>query len=121
MRSSGADTADLSHLDDADLVQQRMPTTWYEGPFLGNGFLGCGIYAEPGTGATGAIHPPRSPGRPLRYSDAGDGAIRIALRKRDSALITARDDRPDLTIAPVRPNEDAPHWGLPAPWGLDDR
>src|SRR6266576_1348062 len=25
-----------------------MPKTWYEGPFLGNGFLGSGIYAEPG-------------------------------------------------------------------------
>jgi len=35
-------------LDDADLVWQRMPRTWYEGPFLGNGFLGSGIYAEPG-------------------------------------------------------------------------
>ena len=35
-------------LDDADMVWQRMPRTWYEGPFLGNGFLGSGIYAEPG-------------------------------------------------------------------------
>jgi alpha-L-fucosidase 2 len=35
----------------ADLVWQRMPATWYEGPFLGNGFLGSGIYAEPGTNA----------------------------------------------------------------------
>ncbi len=35
-------------LDDADLVWQRMPSTWYEGPYLGNGFLGSGIYAEPG-------------------------------------------------------------------------
>ncbi|MDQ1006426.1 alpha-L-fucosidase 2 [Streptomyces sp. V4I23] len=35
-------------LDDADLVWQRMPRTWYEGPFLGNGRLGSGIYAEPG-------------------------------------------------------------------------
>jgi alpha-L-fucosidase 2 len=34
--------------DDADLVWRRMPKTWYEGPFLGNGFLGSGIYAEPG-------------------------------------------------------------------------
>lgn len=25
-----------------------MPRTWYDGPFLGNGFLGSGIYAEPG-------------------------------------------------------------------------
>ncbi|WP_159058782.1 hypothetical protein [Streptomyces caeruleatus] len=32
----------------------------------------------------------------------------------NSALITARGDRPDLTIAPVRPNEEAPRWGLPA-------
>ena len=35
-------------LDDADLVWRQMPATWYEGPFLGNGFLGSGIYAEPG-------------------------------------------------------------------------
>lgn len=53
-------------------------------------------------------------GRALRYSDAGDGAIRIALRKGESALITAKGDRPDLTIAPVEPNEAAPKWGLPA-------
>lgn len=35
-------------LDDADLVWQEMPKTWYEGPYLGNGYLGSGIYAEPG-------------------------------------------------------------------------
>lgn len=35
-------------LDDADLVWREMPKTWYEGPYLGNGFLGSGIYAEPG-------------------------------------------------------------------------
>ncbi|MFD8567816.1 glycoside hydrolase family 95-like protein [Streptomyces sp. NPDC059639] len=34
-------------LDDADLVWQKMPRTWYEGPYLGNGFLGSGIYQEP--------------------------------------------------------------------------
>lgn len=39
-------------LDDADMVWQRMPATWYEGPFLGNGFLGSGIYAEPGAAST---------------------------------------------------------------------
>jgi hypothetical protein len=32
-------------LGDADLVWKRMPQTWNEGPFLGNGFLGSGIYA----------------------------------------------------------------------------
>lgn len=52
-------------------------------------------------------------GRLLRYSDAGDGAIQVALRKGESALITAKGDRPDLTVAPVRPNGDAPRWGLP--------
>jgi alpha-L-fucosidase 2 len=52
-------------------------------------------------------------GRPLRYSDADEGAIRVALPKGRSALITARGDRPDLRIAPVRPNEEAPAWGLP--------
>ncbi|MGE6733024.1 glycosyl hydrolase family 95 catalytic domain-containing protein, partial [Streptomyces sp. NPDC059900] len=36
-------------LDDADLIWQKLPKTWYEGPYLGNGFLGSGIYAEPGT------------------------------------------------------------------------
>jgi alpha-L-fucosidase 2 len=35
-------------LTDADMVWQRMPRTWYEGPFLGNAYLGSGIYAEPG-------------------------------------------------------------------------
>jgi len=35
----------------ADLIWKRLPTTWYEGPFLGNGFLGSGIYAEPGANA----------------------------------------------------------------------
>src|SRR5439155_24876779 len=35
----------------ADLIWQRMPTTWFEGPFLGNGLLGSGIYAEPGANA----------------------------------------------------------------------
>jgi len=40
-----------SFLAEADLVWQRMPQTWYEGPFLGNGFLGSGIYAQQGAGA----------------------------------------------------------------------
>ncbi|WP_369250025.1 glycoside hydrolase family 95-like protein [Streptomyces sp. R41] len=52
-------------------------------------------------------------GRALRYSDAGGGAIQISLRKGESALITAKGDRPDLTIAPVRSNAEAPKWGLP--------
>ncbi|GAB3914061.1 hypothetical protein GCM10029964_124710 [Kibdelosporangium lantanae] len=38
-------------LGSSDLVWRRLPTTWFEGPFLGNGFLGSGIYAEPGRNA----------------------------------------------------------------------
>ncbi|WP_189106670.1 glycosyl hydrolase family 95 catalytic domain-containing protein [Streptomyces camponoticapitis] len=38
-------------LDDADPVWRKLPTTWFEGPFIGNGFLGSGIYAEPGGNA----------------------------------------------------------------------
>ncbi|MFF2639522.1 Tat pathway signal sequence domain protein [Streptomyces niveus] len=38
-------------LDDADPLWRTMPATWFEGPFLGNGFLGSGIYAEPGANA----------------------------------------------------------------------
>ncbi|MFE0026372.1 Tat pathway signal sequence domain protein [Amycolatopsis sp. NPDC059021] len=38
-------------LGSADLLWRTMPKTWYEGPFLGNGFLGSGIYAEPGRNA----------------------------------------------------------------------
>ncbi|ONI72688.1 Tat pathway signal sequence domain protein [Actinosynnema sp. ALI-1.44] len=32
----------------SDMIWRRLPRTWYDGPFLGNGFLGSGIYAEPG-------------------------------------------------------------------------
>jgi alpha-L-fucosidase 2 len=57
--STGTAQADILHEDirwpeflgEADLVWQRMPQTWYEGPFLGNGFLGSGIYAQPGVNA----------------------------------------------------------------------
>src|SRR5256714_5576635 len=34
-----------------DPVWSRMPRTWYEGPFLGNGFLGSMLYAEPAADA----------------------------------------------------------------------
>src|SRR3954452_5419695 len=32
----------------ADLIWKRLPTTWFEGPFLGDGFLGSGVYAPHG-------------------------------------------------------------------------
>ncbi|HEY3464756.1 MAG TPA: Tat pathway signal sequence domain protein [Amycolatopsis sp.] len=47
----GDDFGWAGFLSTADLVWRRLPKTWYEGPFLGNGFLGSGIYAEPGQNA----------------------------------------------------------------------
>ncbi|HSX99683.1 MAG TPA: Tat pathway signal sequence domain protein [Streptomyces sp.] len=64
-------------------------------------------------GIAGPIDVRDGRGRPLRYSAAGDGVIQVPLRKGDSVLITARGDRPDLAVRPVRPNADAPRWGLP--------
>jgi alpha-L-fucosidase 2 len=34
-----------------DLLWRRMPRSWYEGPFLGNGFLATQVYREPGANA----------------------------------------------------------------------
>ncbi|HEU4424380.1 MAG TPA: Tat pathway signal sequence domain protein, partial [Pilimelia sp.] len=34
-----------------DLIWKRLPRAWYEGPFLGNGFLGSMVYAEAGANA----------------------------------------------------------------------
>src|SRR5688500_924302 len=34
-----------------DMVWQRIPRAWYEGPFLGNGFLAAALYKEPGANA----------------------------------------------------------------------
>ncbi|MFD4759394.1 glycoside hydrolase family 95-like protein [Streptomyces sp. NPDC058439] len=196
-------------LDDADLLWQKLPKTWYEGPYLGNGRLGSGIYAEPGAtttavrfnvqhsevqdhrpefgslfglaqslhdmvcqswggtirvfpalpaawreltvhdfrtqgafllsavreggrtrwvrvtseagapcvvrhGIEGAVEIRDRHGRPLEHEELADGTVRIHLRTGDSALITAKGDRPDLTIRPVTANEPAPRWGLPA-------
>ncbi|MFE7655282.1 glycoside hydrolase family 95-like protein [Streptomyces bottropensis] len=52
-------------------------------------------------------------GRPLRHTVVSDGVIHVPLGRGESVLITARGDRPDLTVRPVRPNADAPRWGLP--------
>lgn len=65
-------------------------------------------------GIAGAVDVRDGRGRPLRFEDAGDGAIRITLRKGDSALVTAKGDRPDLSVGPVTANAPAARWGLPA-------
>ncbi|NEB04070.1 Tat pathway signal sequence domain protein [Streptomyces sp. SID13726] len=64
-------------------------------------------------GIAGPVEVRDGRGRPLHHRDAGDGAVQVTLRKGESALITARGDRPDLTVGPVRPNAEAPRWGLP--------
>ncbi|WP_413805546.1 glycosyl hydrolase family 95 catalytic domain-containing protein [Streptomyces sp. OE57] len=53
-------------------------------------------------------------GRRLPYESVGAGTIRIALTRGQEAVITARGDRPDLTVRPVEAGEPAPRWGLPA-------
>ena len=40
-----------SFLASSDLIRRRLPQTWFEGPFLGNGFLGSSIYAQPSANA----------------------------------------------------------------------
>ncbi|TLS46690.1 Tat pathway signal sequence domain protein [Streptomyces montanus] len=64
-------------------------------------------------GIAGPIEVRDSRGRPLRYESVDDGAIQVRLPEGESALITAKGDRPDLRITPVEPNEEAPRWGLP--------
>src|SRR3954471_1660309 len=46
-----SDAAWARFLAGQDLLWQRLPRTWYEGPFLGNGFLGVQVYREPGANA----------------------------------------------------------------------
>ena len=48
---TAGDAAWTRILADSDLVWQRMPVKWEQGPYLGNGFLASGIYAEPGANA----------------------------------------------------------------------
>ncbi|MFE3851071.1 Tat pathway signal sequence domain protein [Streptomyces griseorubiginosus] len=42
------DDAWARFLRDQDLLWKRLPTLWYEGPFLGDGQLGSMVYQEPG-------------------------------------------------------------------------
>ncbi|MDQ1006025.1 alpha-L-fucosidase 2 [Streptomyces sp. V4I23] len=65
-------------------------------------------------GITGPIDVRDASGTSLAYEEATDGAIRVAIPKGGSVLITAQGDRPDLSIRPVGPNAPAPRWGMPA-------
>ncbi|MGW2084907.1 hypothetical protein [Streptomyces sp. NPDC001880] len=53
-------------------------------------------------------------GRPLDHEEPADSPLRIRLGKGESALITARGDRPDPTVRPMTANAPAPHSGRPA-------
>jgi alpha-L-fucosidase 2 len=50
-RVEAAESAWREVLEDADMVWQKLPKAWTEGPFLGNALLGSGIYAEPNANA----------------------------------------------------------------------
>src|SRR5688500_1906982 len=83
----------------ADLIWNRLPTTWYEGPFLGNGFLGSGIYAEPGANAVRFTvqHSEVQDHRPQFGSLFGLARLPIGhLTLRPVGAITAVDWRLDL-------------------------
>ncbi|WP_233625393.1 hypothetical protein [Actinoplanes sp. ATCC 53533] len=83
----------------ADLIWKRLPATWYEGPFLGNGFLGSGIYAEPGANAVrfNVQHSEVQDHRPQFGSLFGLARLPIGyLTLRPAGAITAVDWRLDL-------------------------
>lgn len=47
------------------------------------------------------------------FHDLGDGTLRIDLDAGDEVIVTTKDTRPDLTIAPVTTNGTGHVWGLP--------
>lgn len=50
---------------------------------------------------------------PDTITEAGSAALPVTLHEGESALITAKDDRPDLSVMPVCPNGDAPRPSTP--------
>lgn len=71
--------------------------------------------AVPAAWADLVVHNFRTQGAFLLSAVREGGRVRwVRLRKGESALITARGDRPDLRIRPVVANAPAPAWGLPA-------
>ncbi|MFD5390002.1 Tat pathway signal sequence domain protein [Streptomyces sp. NPDC127074] len=89
-----------------DLIWKRLPRTWYEGPFLGNGLLGSMIYQEPGENALRfTIH--HSEVQDHRPAEGGSdwGVARLPvgnLLLRPVGAITGVDLRLDLWNAELR-------------------
>jgi alpha-L-fucosidase 2 len=52
-------------------------------------------------------------GRPKRWRRLANGDVRIDLRRGEEAVVHRKDDRPDLEIRPVTPNESSAPWGMP--------
>src|SRR5256886_7831639 len=89
----------------ADLVWKRMPQTWFEGPFLGNGRLGSMVYAEPGVNAVhfGVQHSEVQDHRPEFGSTYGLARLPIGhLTLEPVGGIGAIDWRLDLWNAELR-------------------
>jgi alpha-L-fucosidase 2 len=92
-------------LADQDLVWQRMPTRYYEGPFLGNGFLGTMVYQELGQNTIrfDVQHSEVQDHRPEYTSLYGLGRLRIGyLTLEPVGKITGIDWRLDLWNAELR-------------------
>ncbi|MEU5643377.1 glycosyl hydrolase family 95 catalytic domain-containing protein [Streptomyces milbemycinicus] len=89
-----------------DLLWKRMPRTWYEGPFLGNGLFGSIVYQEPGENALRfTVH--HSESQDHRPTEGGSdwGVARLPvgnLLLRPVGAITGVDLRLDLWNAEVR-------------------
>ncbi|HEY3033968.1 MAG TPA: Tat pathway signal sequence domain protein, partial [Streptosporangiaceae bacterium] len=88
-----------------DLVWKRMPRTWYEGPFLGNGHLACGVYKEPGANALRikVDHGEVQDHRPAFGNEWGVARLPVGhLTLEPVGTITAVDLRLDLWNAELR-------------------
>ncbi|HEU4422745.1 MAG TPA: Tat pathway signal sequence domain protein [Pilimelia sp.] len=64
-------------------------------------------------GIAGEIDVRDERGRPIRCVAAGEGRVRIPLRRGGTAVVTRSGDRPDLTPRDVPGNGATPPWGLP--------
>src|ERR671932_582513 len=88
-----------------DLVWKRVPRAWYEGPFLGNGFLGSMVYQEPGANALRFTvqHSEVQDHRPQWGSDWGVSRLPVGhLTLEPVGRITGVEMRLDLWNAELR-------------------
>jgi alpha-L-fucosidase 2 len=92
-------------LGEQDMVWQRIPRAWYEGPFLGNGFLAAALYKEPGANAIRITvdHSQVQDHRPQFGNEWGVARLPVGkLLLKPKALITGVDLRLRLHDAELR-------------------